>query len=147
MAVRLTVPLVGQRLSMSCWYASVCMVAYYRAPGPRLGLPEKWVLNQGITQSSFAQLAANEGLKGVLNPAGDLTSQQLEVLLRNHGPIWCAGHWYGFGHVVVLTGVDGDTVFINDPDGPRAKTGTRSWFNEKLGKGIWNPCMMYMPAW
>src|SRR5690348_4477784 len=27
---------------MACWYASACMVAYYREAGPRLGLPEKW---------------------------------------------------------------------------------------------------------
>ena len=45
----------------------------------------------------------------------------------------------------MLTGVDGETVCINDPN-PRkgARVETVSWFNQKLDR-VPN-CMMYMPA-
>src|SRR5215217_3459658 len=49
MAIKLQVPLVKQHASMECWYAAACMVAYFRRPGPRLGLPKKWEANQGIS--------------------------------------------------------------------------------------------------
>jgi ABC-type bacteriocin/lantibiotic exporter with double-glycine peptidase domain len=121
------------------------MVAYFRSAGPRLGLPEKWAPNQGIGLADFVSLAQAEGLKSVLTPAGKLTAQQLEVLLRNHGPIWCAGKWDGVGHIVVLTGVDNQTVYINDPNPAKgARTETLSWFNAKLDR-VPN-CMMYMPT-
>ena len=145
MAVKLNVPLVVQRATMECWYASACMVAYFRRPGPRLGLPAKWVANQGIGVSDFVRLAQVEGLKSLVTPARILTSQQLEVLLQNNGPIWCAGLWDGVGHVVVLTGIDGQTVYINDPNpAKKARIETLAWFNQKLAR-VPN-CMMYMPA-
>ena len=142
MATKLTVPLVKQQQTMECWYAAVCMVAYYRRPGPRLGLPDKWETNAGINRAEFSTLARAEGLKSFLTPASELTSQQLEVFLKNYGPIWCAGKWDGFPHIVVLTGVDGDTVYISDPDqGERQET--LAWFNLKRTRG--HDCMMYMP--
>ena len=49
--------------------------------------------------------------------------------------------WYGFGHVIVLTGIDNGTVHLNDPDGAKAKTGTLAWFNEKLLTGL-DGCLM-----
>jgi len=49
-----------------------------------------------------------------------------------HHPLWCAGEWYGPGHIVVLTGTDGSEVYINDPDGGLVKTGSISWFNAKI---------------
>lgn len=144
MSVKLNVPLVSQRMSMECWYASACMVAYFRRPGPRLGLPDKWIPNQGVGLADFARLAQAEGLTATKTPIGDLTSQQLEVLLRNFGPIWCAGRWDGVPHIVVLTGVDGNTVYINDPNpAKRARVETLNWFNQKLDR-VPN-CMMFMP--
>lgn len=145
MSVKLEVPLVLQRASMECWYASACMVAYFRRPGPRQGLPDKWLPNQGIGLADFARLAAAEGLKSVMTPLGALSAQQLEVLLRNNGPLWCAGRWDGVPHIVVLTGVEGDKVFINDPNpGKGKRQETVAWFNTKLDR-VPN-CLMYMPA-
>ncbi len=144
MAVILQVPLVVQRKSMECWYASVCMVAYFREAGPRLGIPEKWAANNGINLVDFITLAKTEGLLSLMTPAQDLTSQQLEVILSNNGPIWCAGKWDGFPHIVVLTGVDGNTVYINDPNpAKQRRMETLAWFNQKLDK-IPN-CMMFKP--
>jgi hypothetical protein len=42
----------------------------------------------------------------------------------------------------VLTGVDGGTVFFNDPDQGVKKSGTIAWFNEKLSNSL-PGCLMY----
>jgi ABC-type bacteriocin/lantibiotic exporter with double-glycine peptidase domain len=145
MAVKLDVPLVTQQRSMSCWYASVCMVAYYRVQGPRLGIPERWEANHGIQIRDFVTLAMNEGLLAIRAPVANLTEQQLEVFLRNNGPIWCAGRWDGVPHIVVLTGVDRGNVYINDPSPSRGRRAeTLAWFNSRLDRHVPN-CMMYMP--
>ena len=145
MAIKLSVPLVTQSATMECWYASACMVAYFRRPGPRLGLPDKWVPNKGLPVNEFIRLAEAEGLKPILTPQNDLTTQQLETMLRTCGPIWCAGAWDGVGHVVVLTGIDGQTVYINDPSPyKKARQETLAWFNQKRWR--FPKCMMFMPA-
>jgi ABC-type bacteriocin/lantibiotic exporter with double-glycine peptidase domain len=145
MGVRLNVPLVHQRNTMSCWYASVCMVAYFREAGPRLGIPEKWEANTGINLNDFIRLAQAEGLKSIMAPAGNLTEQQLEVFLRNNGPLWCAGQWDGFPHIVVLTGVENGNVYINDPNPAKGeRVETIAWFNQKLDNHVAN-CLMYKP--
>jgi hypothetical protein len=115
------------------------------APARDWDYPPRWVANEGIRALDFVRLAKVEGLKSVETPARILTSQQVEDLLRNNGPIWCAGDLDGVGHVVVLTGIDGQTVFINDPNpAKKARIETLAWFNEKLAR-VPN-CMMYMPA-
>ncbi len=137
--------LITQRLSNECWYASVCMVAYYREAGPRLGIPEQWQANNGINLNDFIKLAQAEGSKSIMTPGGALTAQQVEVFLVNNGPIWCAGHWDGVGHIVVLTGVDGTNVYINDPNPYKGKPiVTVDWFNQKLDR--MPNCLMYKPA-
>ncbi|MFZ2146902.1 MAG: papain-like cysteine protease family protein [Sedimentisphaerales bacterium] len=144
MSIMLDVPLVGQRRGMSCWYASACMVAYYRAPGPRLGLPTEWNADTGLFPADFVRLAANEGLRPIRLPTPHWTPGNTEANLAIHGPLWCAGYWYGFPHVIVLTGVNGNTVYVNDPDGPRRREGTLDWFNARLASNIAN-CVMYQP--
>ena len=145
MSIKLNVPLVKQMRNMSCWYASVCMVAYFREAGPRLGLPSKWNANAGINLKDFIKLAQAEGLVSIKSPTSNLTEQQLEVFLRNNGPIWCAGKWDGAPHIVVLTGVEKGNVYINDPSPVKGKrVETLAWFNQKLDKHVQN-CMMYKP--
>ena len=145
MSVKLNVPLVNQLRNMSCWYASACMVAYFREAGPRLGLPDKWNANTGINLNDFIKLAQAEGLISIRSPTSNLTEQHLEVLLRNNGPIWCAGRWDGLPHIVVLTGVEKGKVYINDPSPVKGKrVETLAWFNQKLDKHVQN-CMMYKP--
>ena len=131
-SIKLTVPLVPQRLGNSCWYAAACMVSYYFRAGPRLGLPAKWQENKGITPKDFIELAKTEGLLPLATT--HQTNNSLYQALRYYGPIWSAGFWYGPGHVIVLTGIEGDTVYLNDPDGGVAKSGTVAWFNTKLAK-------------
>jgi Papain-like cysteine protease AvrRpt2 len=141
-SIKLDVPLVAQARSMSCWYAAACMVSYYFRAGPRLGLPAKWMANKGITPNDFIALAEAEGLEPLPEPRVPPTPASpaahnggsLYAALRTHGPIWCAGYWYGPGHVIVLTGIDGSTIYLNDPDGGVEKTATVPWFNAKVAK-------------
>jgi hypothetical protein len=140
----LDVPLVAQDKSNTCWYAAACMVSYYFRPGPRLGVPAIWAKGDttGIKPAEFVQLAQNEGLTNrplvkyhtaapIMYPAISLRQMLGEV-----GPLWCAGYWFGPGHIVVLTGIDGDTVHFNDPDGGVAKTNTVKWFNDKVARTV-----------
>ena len=142
---KLNVPLVLQKETMECWYASACMVAYYRTAGPRLGIPQKWSENKGITFNDFPTLSKNEGLEVLTSPKSSLSAKDLEAMLRIYGPIWCAGKWDGVGHIVVLTGVDDSNVYINDPNPAKGKrVETVAWFNQKLMSQL-PQCMMYQP--
>lgn len=152
-SLQLDVPLVGQRLSDECWYVSACMLAYYQEAGPRLGLPKVWAANNGITPADFARLAAVEGLEAVPMPSGthSVTNWDIFRWLVLYGPLWAAGYWYGVGHVIVITGIAGDTVHFNDPDDQaggddgRRATETVAWFNQKLAWDV-DACLMYKPA-
>lgn len=98
-------------------------------------MPQQWTANNGITIPEFVDLAQNEGLQSVKTAAGNLTEQQLEVLLRNNGPLWCAGYWDGVPHIVVLTGVANGQVYINDPNpAQKQRVETLAWFNQKRAK-------------
>jgi hypothetical protein len=149
----LDVPLVGQVQAMDCWYAAACMVAYYQEAGPRLGLPRAWVADRGVASTAFARLAAVEGLIPVPLPSGAHAATNYDIFgwLVNHGPLWAAGDWYGFGHVIVITGIEGDTVHINDPDDQqggddgRRATETITWFNDHLWWDVAGS-LMYKPA-
>jgi uncharacterized protein YvpB len=119
------------------------MVSYFFYPGPRLGIPEVWARanTTGIYPIEFAQLAENEGLKRI-NANTKWSLGDLAAILSAHGPIWCAGYWFGSGHVIVLTGVDGASFYFNDPMEPKEKSNSIEWFNKKLAK-TFNGCMMY----
>lgn len=136
--VKLNVPLVAQRKSDTCWHASAQMLWYYSQgqsgrQGPMNTISDNWNNNRPVTPADFIKLAQNVGLMSLADK-DSFSEQGLEGLLRQHGPIWCAGFWYGLGHIIVLTGVDKGEVFLNDPDQGKAKTGTLAWFNEKLAK-------------
>ena len=95
--------------------------------------------------ADFARLAATEGLKTVQGTTGNFSARQLELVLQRSGPIWCAGRWDGVPHIVVLTGVDDKSVYVNDPNpSRRQRVETLGWFNTRLDR-VAN-CMMYMPA-
>ncbi|MCK0148546.1 hypothetical protein MWU54_00795 [Marivita sp. S6314] len=141
--IKLDVPLVAQKKAMSCWYASVCMVSYYYAQGPVQGLPNKWVADQGIQKADFVTLALAEGLKFLPSKDHDFTAISLMATIGFRGPIWCASHWKGYGHIVVITGCstkgdDGGTVFINDPepvDAGSTTTISLKTFNDQRERG------------
>ena len=136
--VKLKVPLVAQTKNMSCWNASAQMIWYWsqsqtQRSGPMNTLGDKFTENNGVQVEDFIKLAKTVGMMP-LPDQDSYTEKKLEALLRANGPIWCAGFWFGFGHIVVLTGVDTGKIFFNDPDQGKAKEGTIAWFNEKLAK-------------
>lgn len=142
---KLSVPLEAQRKNSTCWHASALMIWRYSQiksgrMGPMNSLSEKWDRNETITPQEFINLAKNVGLVE-LPLANNHTTSSLETLLKAHGPIWCAGYWYGPGHIIVLTGSDTGMVLLNDPDGGKPKMGTISWFNQKIASQI-HGCMM-----
>ena len=142
---KLSVPLEAQRKSSTCWHASALMIWRYSQitsgrAGPMYSLSEKWGRNETISPQEFISLAKNVGL--VELPLANIhTTSSLEAWLKTHGPIWCAGFWYGPGHIIVLTGVDTGIVLLNDPDGGKPKLGTIAWFNQNLSSKI-SGCMM-----
>ncbi len=121
-----------------CWYASVCMVAYYFEAGPRHGVPEIFkrdlgggLLGHYATGSGPAnQLSANhhdllaqrERLEPVPNcaTAHVYTLDELENLLRKRGPIflyWRKTHGANtYGHASVIIGVDRSGIIYHDPE-------------------------------
>ena len=138
---KLTVPLQAQKMNSTCWHASASMIWGYSQKktgraGPMDTLTKKWEINQTITPPEFINLAEKVGLIKVPNVTKIHSESSLEVLLRQWGPLWCAGHWYGVGHIIVLTGVDTGIVHLNDPDGGKPKMGSIDWFNDKLASQV-----------
>jgi len=143
----LNVPVVAQTSNMTCWHASASMIWYYwqsitGRQGPMNTLANKWSANQPVNVDDFVSLAKKVGLKPVDPRPGSYDGKTLQKLLQRHGPLWCAGHWYGPGHIIVLTGINNNTVFLNDPGGGQRKTGSVAWFNQKLNNEIAG-CLMF----
>lgn len=144
---KLTVPVLAQEKSMCCWHTSAMMIWQYwqqetGRQGPMNTVAPVYDANTGLSVSAqaFITLASKTGLKR-LPSQNNYKTADLYELLDTFGPLWCAGTWYGFGHVIVLTGVAFGTVYLNDPDGGKRKTGTLAWFNEKLLNGL-DGCVM-----
>lgn len=145
--IKLDVPVLAQEKSMCCWHTSAMMIWQYwqkqsGRQGPMNTVSPVYEANTGlsVTAQAFITLASKTGLQR-LPAQNTYSNDDLFKLLRDKGPLWCAGVWYGFGHVIVLTGIDGGTVHLNDPDGAKRKTGTLAWFNEKLLNGL-DGCVM-----
>ena len=100
-------------------------------------LAKNWENNQAISPKEFIELAKKVGLMEVKDSNHKHhNASSLEDKLKAHGPLWCAGFWYGPGHIIVLTGVDADIVFLNDPDKGKPKMGSIPWFNDKLASNF-----------
>ena len=143
----LTVPVVAQTSDNTCWHASASMIwAYWQSltgrQGPMNTLGNKWSNDQPVNVRDFVALAGKVGLKAVDPRPSDYTGSVIRGLLLRHGPLWCAGDWYGPGHIVVLTGIADSTVYLNDPDGGVKKYESVAWFNRHLANEL-RGSMMY----
>ena len=141
--IRLDVPLVCQNRSRSCWYAAACMVSYYREAGPRPGLKDVWDDNRRLMPDQIDRLIQAENLSVFPHPVtGRFSGPDLYAALLRVGPLWCGGKWYGNGHVIVLTGVDSNYVYFNDPEpmgeGTKDEREPISWFNDNLAWSMKN---------
>lgn len=158
----LTVPLIRQDTKDNCWYASACMLAYYRSPGPRPGVPDRTGGNRTrLNGADFVRLGASEGLKALPDAKRTWTPADFGSALTAHGPLWCAGRWHGEPHVVVVTGVwtykhgtrtngtftstEHEVVMVNDPAKAAARKVPIADFNAKLSRNEETP-ILWMPA-
>lgn len=104
---------------------------------------------RGLNKDEFAGLAGYNGLAVPLMPprdtnarTGGFTSDQLESLLRIHGPLWCA---LGYGHIVVLKGIDAQgRAVVHDPQGKADTLHAIGDFNNQLAWDV--DCVMFLPA-
>jgi ABC-type bacteriocin/lantibiotic exporter with double-glycine peptidase domain len=136
--IQLNVPLVAQEKANCCWHTSAYMIWLYwqqngKGAGPMNTISSSYAVSdsKGIGPAQFITLAQKVGLSS-LPVKNHHSEDDLFGYLRDSGPVWCAGFWFGFGHIIVLTGVDKGNVYFNDPDGGVKKEGTVKWFNEKL---------------
>ncbi|WP_216901694.1 papain-like cysteine protease family protein [Nocardia alni] len=99
--------------------------------------------NRGLKQEEFQELAGYNGLvspKLPPNPPG-WTSDQLESLMRIHGPLWCA---FGYGHIVVIKGINAaGQAIIHDPQGNANTLYPIANVNNLM---VWEPnAIMFLP--
>ena len=134
------VPRLKQERTWCCWHTSSMMIWLYwqqetGRKGPMNTLAPEYVSNTGLTvdPKAFIVLAEKTSLKAVPTQ-NTYSAADLYALLKQCGPLWCAGHWYGPGHVIVLTGVDAARLYINDPGDGQKKEEGLDWFNAKLIK-------------
>jgi hypothetical protein len=99
----------------------------------------------GISPAQFITLAQSVGLYK-LPVKNQHSADDLSKYLKAGGPIWCAGFWFGPGHIIVLTGIRDNTVYFNDPDGGVKKEGSVKWFNEKLASQLPGSLMVKDPG-
>jgi hypothetical protein len=137
-SVEFDVPILAQEKSMCCWHTSAMMIWRYwqgvnGRQGPMNTVAPTYVDNTGLPVSPMAFIVLAEKTSLIaLQTKSTYSNADLYAALKQCGPLWCAGYWYGFGHVIVLTGVNEGTVSLNDPDRAQKKQGTLAWFNEKL---------------
>lgn len=146
-SLMLDVPLCGQAHDNSCWNASAQMIWWYwqtktGKQGPMWTVPEVYdrAGTTGILPVEFVRLAKNVGMRSV-SFSFPLCNESILDLLVRHGPLWCAGYWWGTkaGHVVVATGVSEGIVHLNDPAPKRTgskKTKSVGEFNSQLANNI-----------
>ena len=103
--VQFDVPTLAQEKSMCCWHTSAMMIWRYwqgvsGKQGPMNTVSPVYADNTGLPVSAqaFIVLAEKTSLKA-LPGKNTYSNADLYASLKQCGPLWCAGHWYGFGHV------------------------------------------------
>ena len=150
MSLLYDVPVVSQTKLNDCWNAAAQMIWTYwqgvsHNQGPMNSLQQKFGNDQPIFPNEFVKLAQAAGLVKLVvsNPRHHYYGHvELEKTLRKYGPLWCAGKWYGQNHVIVLIGIRGHTILLNDPYLGAPKAESVMWFNTHLDKPV-DGCIMY----
>lgn len=140
-----------------CWYAGICMIAYYYAPGPRQGVPAQFTISKftrdkddKVTKvkaivaepmgARYEELMANEGLATVPLPGGkQWTCESLCDILATKGPCFVrrgfrnktTGVLTG-GHIIVLVGckISSRKVYYHCPTKGPSQEVTIEAFND-----------------
>ncbi|MEI7869371.1 MAG: papain-like cysteine protease family protein [Candidatus Methylumidiphilus sp.] len=126
MSITHTVTLIGQITDNLCWYAVYQMLeAWYNRIQPKRPpaftsnqLARLKSLNWGVKPEAVPGFANLMGLN-VLTPTPSVST--VEQLLSTYGPIWYPGKNLGFipstgtHHAVLIRGITGHDLLINDP--------------------------------
>lgn len=138
------VPVILQKTQMSCWHASARMLWAFKYRSSINFMGATYTANRGILPRQFVTLARTLGLESTQRIRTSYSWRALADLLRDHGPLWAAGQWYGPNHIIVITGVEPDgTLYVNDP-GNGARVHNMAFFNDKIDKNVSSP-LMYLP--
>ena len=114
------VPLIPQMTNMSCWAASIAMILGWKN---NMSIPDEIIAKNpgGINyMPSYANgLDPNDkyilGVNGFETDAPQCyTANAIYDLLWAKGPLWVAT-WAPGPHIRVVTGLIGNTLYINDP--------------------------------
>ena len=130
---------------MACWHAAARMLYGYKRQACIDPLPATYAHNTGIEAQNFVLLARSVGLQTVPRVRQTYDWRFVEDLLHFYGPIWAAGRWNGFPHIIVVTGVSEDgTLYLNDPADGMPHVQNMKWFNDRIASEAPIP-MMYLP--
>jgi hypothetical protein len=126
--VQFDVPLLGQEDDHLCWYASAQMLLAWAKSNHSKPEDEKVKYsvehNERFPKNVNAILAfaRMEGLHSHYYDPEELTAHgMLSLMAEKDSPLWYYGECDGFdgwtqgGHVVVITGIHGNTIHYNDP--------------------------------
>ncbi len=135
--VRYNVPLIPQPTNDSCWAGAMAMVESYHQG--------TYVSPHDIAESAGISLNMSYGWDALYNaalyygfhqlPAQSLPPESWARILNNYGPLWIV-RTGDPSHAIVLTGIKGNNVNINDPWPPRqgtVRTRTFAEFAESFG--------------
>lgn len=167
---RKTMTEIPQETSMTCWFAAYQMMLQWKGqpcgtigdykgdhdPHPikdkliAAGIDWDDACATGLKGKDFRKAAAALGLQA--NGVGQQwTTQDLKRFLISPSPIWVAGNWDGFFHVVVVTKVEVDNDLDWDEVGTlkdRSKVTyiEPNWKGTKQATTETKPCHQWLPG-
>ena len=166
------VPYFPQATKKECWYVAYKMIVAHRyGESAAFVLPEKieqmharsaYNAGMGLPVDEFSEFAEAAGMVSPLSNTiqesqiintqpvqrtiGNYSSFQLETLLRNHGPLWISWKIFKGGHIIVLVGIDNQTVFYHDPQAGANCTQSLLQFNRNMNPLSPDHQIMYLPT-
>ncbi len=138
---------IGQGTHQGCWLACYKMLYAYRRKSTSTiekkltdaGLNVKECKAEGLSDKHFLKAMRALGLSSRGIPFGAGSCDILAQYLWKHGPLWVAGKWTQYHHVVLVVGADPEENKIRriDPWVDRANRAEARWMDfGKFYKGV-----------
>ncbi len=161
---------IPQETQMTCWFACYQMMLQWKGDGigtigdydgqsppapikdqlEATGIDWKDAVVSGLKGKDFRKAASALGLQS--NGVGQQwTPQDLKRFLLYPSPIWVAGNWDNFFHVVVVIGVEVDNDVSADEVGTIKDTSRvtyidPNWKGAKQASVETQPCRLWLPG-
>ena len=149
MATQYSVKLIPQVGPDSCWLACYQMIEAWYNSLPAIKTPKHLLTGkqyQAIGNTRNITIQPTEAAVSTMLGSLKLTEvgrktgkAEVADLLRTYGPLWYGGLLTGYdgrttgGHVVVITGIDQQDIYLNDPSpinqGARTRLPVADFFN------------------